>query len=171
MPGPETSADGVEVDLSISDSRWHGADADVGGLVERAVAAALAVAPGRPPGPLEICVVLSDDAALRDLNRTWRGKDRPTNVLSFPAAGAHGGHGPRLIGDVVLAYETMLRESAAETKPLKDHLAHLVVHGTLHLLGEDHETGDDEARAMERLEIAALARLGVPDPYGDEAAV
>lgn len=177
MPSPErpnpdpARPGGFEVDLSVSDTRWHGAASDVSDLVERAVAAALAVAPRRPGGPLEVCVVLSDDAAVRDLNRTWRGQDKPTNVLSFPATGSHHGAGPRLVGDVVLAYETVLRESAAETKPLRDHLAHLVVHGTLHLLGEDHETGEDEARAMERLEIAALASLGIPDPYGDEAAV
>ena len=171
MPSPEGATPVCEIDLSVSDNRWHGAHPDVADLVERAAAAALAVAPRRPAGPLELCVVLSDDAAVRDLNRTWRGKDRPTNVLSFPATGVHHGPGPRLIGDVVLAYETVLRESAAETKPIADHLAHLVVHGTLHLLGEDHETGEAEAEAMERLEIEALASLGIPDPYGDEAAV
>lgn len=160
----------MAVDLSIADFRWHGAAEDVSGLVHRAVEAALAVAPAPPSGPVEVCVVLSDDAALRDLNRTWRGLDKPTNVLSFPAAGMPG-PGPRLMGDVVLAYETLARESEAETKPLAHHLAHLVVHGTLHLLGEDHEEGEERARAMEGLEIAALARLGVPDPYGDEAAV
>lgn len=157
-----------EIDLSIDDARWQGAVADLESLVARAVKAALAVGPAPGAGPVEVSILLTDDPAVRDLNRSWRGKDRPTNVLSFPAApqpvppGAH-----RPLGDVVLAYDTMLRESGEQSKPLEHHLAHLLVHGTLHLLGQDHETGEAQAEAMEALEIAALRSLGMPDPYGE----
>ncbi|GJD51316.1 Endoribonuclease YbeY [Methylobacterium crusticola] len=158
---------GNEIDVAVEDERWAGAVPDLDAVVARAVEAALAVVP--PGAPVEISVVLTDDPAVRELNRTWRGKDAPTNVLSFPVGHPHGG-GLRALGDVVLAYDTMLRESGEQSKPLGHHLAHLVVHGTLHLLGHDHETGEAEADAMEALEIAALRRLGVPDPYGDAAA-
>jgi probable rRNA maturation factor len=119
----------------------------------------------------EVSVLLTDDAAVRDLNRTWRGQDKPTNVLSFPAqdqiGGAPAADAPLLLGDLVIAYQTVLREAQSETKPPTAHLAHLLVHGTLHLLGFDHET-TDEAEAMEAREIAILATLGVPDPYRGE---
>ncbi|HEX7970330.1 MAG TPA: rRNA maturation RNase YbeY, partial [Stellaceae bacterium] len=102
---------------------------------------------------------------VRALNRQWRGKDVPTNVLSFPALGATPPPGaPRLLGDVVLAFETVAAEAAAQDKPLADHLRHLVIHGVLHLLGFDHES-DADAQRMEASEIAILAGLGVPDPY------
>ena len=155
-----------EIDVSVEDERREGVAPDLEAFIARAVEAALAVVP--PGGPIEISVVLTDDPAVQELNRAWRGKDKPTNVLSFPNEQPHGG-GPRLLGDVVLAYDTMLRESGEQSKPLDHHLAHLVVHGTLHLLGHDHELGDAEADAMEALEVAALRRLGVPDPYGDVA--
>jgi probable rRNA maturation factor len=113
----------------------------------------------------ELAVVLTDDVAIRALNRTWRGKDVPTNVLSFPTQATPAGNkAKRLLGDIVIAYETTAREADAEGKPLQDHLAHLAVHGFLHLLGHDHET-EREAAAMERLEIAVLKRLEVPNPY------
>ncbi|MGY2052128.1 rRNA maturation RNase YbeY [Methylobacterium sp. JK268] len=155
-----------EIDVVLEDERWDEAVPDLGAFVRRAVEAALAILPQAEP--VEVSVVLTDDAAVQELNRTWRGKDKPTNVLSFPAGHAHGGV-PRPLGDVVLAYDTMLRESGEQSKPLGHHLAHLLVHGTLHLLGQDHETGEAQAEAMEALEVAALARLGVPDPYGDPA--
>ncbi|ACL55277.1 rRNA maturation RNase YbeY [Methylobacterium nodulans] len=155
-----------EIDVVVEDERWDRAVPDLGGFVRGAVEAALAVLP--PGGPVEVSVVLTDDAAVQELNRTWRGKDKPTNVLSFPAGHPHGGD-LRPLGDVVLAYDTMLRESGEQSKPLGHHLAHLLVHGTLHLLGQDHETGEAEAEAMEALEVVALRRLGVPDPYGDAA--
>ncbi|WP_336489129.1 rRNA maturation RNase YbeY [Methylobacterium nigriterrae] len=156
----------LEIDVAVEDERWTGAVPDLDAFVVRAVEAGFAIAPNPPAGAIEVSVLLTDDAAVRELNRTWRGKDRPTNVLSFPAPGqpAHAGV-PVPLGDVVLAYDTMLRESAEQSKPLADHLAHLLVHGTLHLLGQDHETGEAEADAMEALEIAALRTLGVPDPY------
>jgi probable rRNA maturation factor len=122
----------------------------------------------------EACVVLADDSLLRSLNRAYRGKDAPTNVLSFPfqnapgaAAPRHLGPGaaePRHLGDVVLAAETLRREAAEQGIPPAHHLQHLVVHGLLHLLGFDHDT-EAQAEAMERLEAQILGTLGVPDPY------
>ncbi len=155
-----------EIDLAVEDERWETAIPDLEALVIRAVEAGLAITPAKPDGPVEVSVLLTDDAAVQELNKTWRGKDKPTNVLSFPAAPQ-----PRHaqvatpLGDVVLAYETLVRESAEQSKSLQNHLAHLLVHGTLHCLGQDHEIGEAEAEAMESLEVAALATLGIPDPY------
>lgn len=104
-----------------------------------------------------ISVVLADDATLRDLNRTFRGKDKSTNVLSFSGEGDE-------LGDVILAYETIKQEAKAQKKSFLRHTAHLVVHGCLHLLGYDHENARD-AQKMEALETSILARLGYPDPY------
>ena len=159
------------VDVAVEDARWDDAVPDLEAFVLRAVEAGLAAGPDSPAGPVEVSVLLADDATVQDLNRTWRGKDRPTNVLSFPASPqpAHAGVA-RPLGDVVLAYDTLVRESAEQSKPLAHHLAHLLVHGTLHLLGQDHETGDADADAMEALEVAALAGLGIPDPYADPSA-
>ncbi|MGC5779172.1 rRNA maturation RNase YbeY [Methylobacterium sp. NFXW15] len=157
-----------DIDLAVEDDRWDEAIPDLESLVIRAVEAGLAIAPERREGSLEVSVLLTDDATVQDLNKTWRGKDKPTNVLSFPAAPQPLPPGaPTPLGDVVLAYETMVRESAEQGKPLQNHLAHLLVHGTLHLVGQDHELGEAEAEAMEALEIAALATLGIPDPYAD----
>ncbi|MEJ8572725.1 rRNA maturation RNase YbeY [Microbaculum marinum] len=117
----------------------------------------------------EVTLVLADDALVCDLNRRFRGKDRPTNVLSFPAGDAvPAGHLPinTHLGDVVLAAETLAREAEAENKTHGDHFSHLVVHGILHLMGYDHET-DEQAAAMESLETAILADLGIADPYAD----
>jgi probable rRNA maturation factor len=133
----------------------------------RTAAAAIANASG------EVAVVLTDDAAIRALNRDWRKLDKPTNVLSFPAPPRSAVPGtaipstsgaPALLGDIVIAYETTAREALAEGKPFSHHLAHLAVHGFLHLLGYDHES-DAAAHDMERLEARILARLDVPDPY------
>ncbi|MGH7045053.1 MAG: rRNA maturation RNase YbeY [Stellaceae bacterium] len=120
-----------------------------------------------PDEMVEIGISLADDAAQQRLNRDWRGVDRPTNVLAFPVwhrdmpvpPGA-----PLLLGDVVLAFETVAAEAAAQRKLLADHLMHLVVHGVLHLLGLDH-LNEAEATLMEGLEATILAGLGVPDPY------
>ena len=113
----------------------------------------------------ELAIVLTDDAAIREMNRRWRGSDKATNVLSFPAHGlVPPGSGPRPLGDVVIAYETMAREAQEQGLPLTHHLTHLAVHGFLHLLGYDHES-DTEAETMEQLERDILARLDVPDPY------
>ena len=118
----------------------------------------------------EACVALSDDASVHDLNLRYRGKDKPTNVLSFPASVAgHPGAEvvPRALGDLVLAHETLVREAAEQGIPLAHHLQHLVVHGLLHLLGFDHETERD-AEEMEAIEVEILAGLGIPNPYQDE---
>jgi len=113
----------------------------------------------------ELAIVLTDDSAIRALNRRWRGRDKATNVLSFPAHGlVPPGSGPRPLGDIVIAYETMTREAQEQGLPLTHHLTHLAVHGFLHLLGYDHES-DTEAETMEQLERDILARLDVPDPY------
>jgi probable rRNA maturation factor len=147
-----------EIDLAVEDARWETAIPGLEALVARAVEAGLAIAPEKPDGPVAVSV--------QDLNRTWRGKDKPTNVLSFPAAPQpRHDEAATPLGDVVLAYETLVRESAEQSKPLQNHLAHLLVHGTLHCLGQDHEIGEAEADAMEALEVAALATLGIPDPY------
>lgn len=114
----------------------------------------------------ELAIVLTDDSAIRVLNRVWRHQDAPTNVLSFAgsqAAGAHPG-APHHVGDIVIAYETTAREAEAEDKPLSHHLTHLAVHGYLHLAGYDHET-DAEAEVMEQTEISVLAQLKVANPY------
>lgn len=162
----------AQVALSIDCPDWAVALPDAAALVAAAVRAAL---DGAPVGPdAEVSVLLTDDAEQRELNRVWRGRDAPTNVLSFPAfapgeiaAGvAAGPHPPALLGDVTLAFETVRGEAAAAGKPLADHLRHLLTHGVLHLIGYDHET-EAEAAAMEFLETDILARLGVPDPYGE----
>jgi probable rRNA maturation factor len=121
-------------------------------------------------GEAELAVMLTDDAGIRTLNRNWRGIDKPTNVLSFPALQPTGSGGPdnapRMLGDIAIAYETMRREADDEQKPFDHHLSHLAIHGFLHLMGYDHET-DDDAEAMETLEQEILAQLGIPDPYAD----
>jgi probable rRNA maturation factor len=116
---------------------------------------------------IELAISLADDAVQQGLNRDWRGIDRPTNVLAFPAWNREAPippGAPLLLGDVVLAFETAAREADEQGKPLSDHLSHLIVHGVLHLLGHDHAS-EAEAVAMESLETSILASLGVPDPY------
>jgi probable rRNA maturation factor len=111
----------------------------------------------------ELAIVFTDDSAIKSLNRNWRSKDRPTNVLSFPAR-RNGPGLPHHLGDIVIAYQTTAREAEVEHKPFRHHLAHLAVHGFLHLIGYDHEA-EDEAKIMENLEISVLARMRVPNPY------
>jgi len=149
----------LAIDFVIASEGWR-AEPAAEAVVRRAVAqAASAVSTARG----ELAIVLTDDSAIRALNREWRGKDEATNVLSFPAAESQPDT-PVLLGDIVIAYETVAREALAENKPFMHHLAHLAVHGFLHLVGYDHQT-DKEAKAMETLETAVLARLDVPDPY------
>jgi probable rRNA maturation factor len=139
---------------------WSRLLPDAPARCRRAARAALA---GRLDGPSAITVMLADDAALRDLNRTWRAEDKPTNVLSFPD-GAADETGRRQLGDLALAAETLVREAAEQGKALADHFSHLVVHGALHLIGYDHED-DGEAEVMEALERRVLAGIGIADPY------
>src|SRR3954454_4526822 len=157
----------IDVDAVVSDERWE-ALGDAEELARRAVDAVVAVGALAASDEFEVTVAFTDDKSVQALNRQWRGKDQPTNVLSFPAP-ATGAPGPRFLGDVVLAFETVSREAADERKPLGDHVLHLLVHGILHLRGYAHET-DEEAAAMESLEVKALAALGVADPYRDAAA-
>jgi len=133
-------------------------------LAREAVAAAAEEAGAKLARGAEMTIHLVCDEAIRGLNKQWRAKDAPTNVLSFPAAPADRLATARLIGDVFVALETLEREAAAEDKPLADHFRHLVAHGFLHLLGYDHET-EAQAQAMEQIEIRALARLGIANPY------
>ena len=125
---------------------------------------------GQGERPVELSVRLASDEEVRALNATWRGKDKPTNVLSFPMADAEdlqSSHGPDLmLGDIILARGVCAAEAADKELPLTDHAAHLMVHGTLHLLGYDHGD-DDSAGDMEAREVRALARLGIADPYAD----
>jgi probable rRNA maturation factor len=167
MPEDRKAGDGdfsvpVEIDISVEAGDWPD-EAALTLLVDRAVAAAFAET--GVAGGSELSIVFSDDAHIRTLNADWRGKDKPTNVLSFPAFPfVMGSPLPPMLGDIVLAAETVAREAALEDKPFDNHITHLVIHGLLHLLGHDHET-DAEAEAMEAIERAALARLAIPDPY------
>ncbi|NNM74405.1 rRNA maturation RNase YbeY [Enterovirga aerilata] len=153
----------IALDVEIEAEAWS-AITGVEWLATRAAQAALAAARLGEDEDLEATLLLTDDASVRELNRQWRGQDKPTNVLSFPAEMASPPGEPRHLGDIALAYETVAREAEAEGKPLPNHMAHLVVHGLLHLLGHDHET-DPEAERMERAEVLALEALGIPDPY------
>jgi len=164
---PAPARPGDEIAVRIDAAGWTASLDDPIELCCAAAAAAIAAVP--PPTPVELSILLADDDRLRDLNRSYRGLDRPTNVLAFPAAGsAPVGlpmHVPCLLGDIAIAAQTTRREARAAGKSLADHLSHLVVHGTLHLLGHDHETASD-ATTMEDLERRILARLGIADPYG-----
>jgi len=159
--------DAFEIAVTTPCPLWRRDCAEAAALVD--AAARLALRRGAAPAQAVVDITLADDATQQALNRTWRGKDAPTNVLAFPAADpAHPAPtgAPLLLGDVVLAFETVTREAAEQGKPLGDHLRHLVVHGVLHLLGDDH-VEPAEAEAMEAREIAILAELGVPNPYRD----
>ena len=151
----------VEIDVIVRSARWRKRPT-AKTIVKRAVLAAVE-AISTPS--TELAIVLADDSAIQTLNRDWRGKNAPTNVLSFPAAApGKSRSAPPYIGDIIIAYQTVAREAVAEGKPFNHHLAHLAVHGFLHLLGYDHEN-DRDAQKMERLERKILKRLAVPDPY------
>jgi probable rRNA maturation factor len=157
----------LTIDVVVESALWK-QQRGLKTLLQRAISEAAA---RTSIGGGELAVLLVDDAAIRALNRDWRGQDKPTNVLSFPtrnappAAAAQVGRKPeRLLGDIIIAYETTAREAAAAGMPLRNHVTHLAVHGFLHLIGHDH-VEEEQADAMEALEIAILARLDVPDPY------
>ena len=147
------------VDVLVQSPLWEQQPSAVA-TVETAIAAAAAQI-SAPAG--EVAVLLTDDESIRALNRDWRKIDKATNVLSFPAPRTAGASVPHL-GDIAVAYETLARECTDDGKDFTHHLAHLSVHGFLHLMGYDHDT-DSGAEAMERLESAILARIGMPDPY------
>ena len=146
------------IEVEIEDAAWTSALPDAAAVAERAATAALGTVEG------DVVVLLTDDAAVQDLNARFRDRDRPTNVLSFPAADSAAPH----LGDLVLAFGVCAAEAEAQDKTLADHLSHLTVHGVLHLLGRDHEA-DGEAEEMEAEERSILASLGVADPYRADA--
>ena len=165
----------LEVELDQSDD-WIG-DQDWQKLADVAVKAALAVSShgdlATAPFTLSLSISLSTNAEVQTLNTQWRGKDRPTNVLSFPMletseldALANTDDGEVLLGDMILAFETCQAEAIDKAIPLTHHVTHLIVHGTLHLLGLDH-IDDIQAEHMEALEVKALASLGLANPYSD----
>lgn len=159
----------------IEDDRW--AALDLSALADRACAAALA-AVGLDATGFQLSVLGGDDARIAELNGRFRGKPGATNVLSWPSESLQEGtpgvppaqpmpgdaDDPWVLGDVALAWETCAREAEEQGKTMQDHVLHLIVHGTLHCLGYDHET-DDDAALMEGLEVHALATLGVENPY------
>lgn len=156
---------GLTIDVVVVGDRWKEAKR-AKSIVRRAVrlAATMTSSAAKPSAGTstkgaELAIVLTDDSGIRSLNRDWRGIDKATNVLSFPANNA-AGH----LGDVVLAFETIAREAKSERKPFAHHLAHLAIHGFLHLVGYDHERSKD-AVAMERTESEILRQLAIPDPY------
>jgi probable rRNA maturation factor len=151
----------VFTDIVVSSGDW-GAPERWEELVERAVRQCVAIARPALMPECEVCVVFCDDAEIRALNAQWRGKDKPTNVLSFETPGPLDQR--PLLGDIVVAYETVAREAAEQEKSFADHAAHMVVHGFLHLIGYDHETSA-EAEIMEALERRVAEVLGLPDPY------
>ena len=147
----------ISFDVTVADKLWLDHVADIEAL-------ALKAGQSLPDDivinePSEVSLVLTDDAAVQILNRDYRNKDRPTNVLSFPTVNA-----PGLLGDIVLSRETIIGEAVSGGKAVKDHLTHLIIHGLLHLLGYDHNS-EDEAVVMEALEVEALAKLGIANPY------
>ncbi len=171
---PTTSARAKQellIDIASQDPAWE-AIKDVEPLINRAVETAIQMATLPDPAkdrPLELCMVLANDALVQVLNKEYRAKDKPTNVLTFatlddedmPDMG-----GMLSLGDVILALETIQREATEQNKPFAEHLTHLCVHGTLHLLGYDH-MDEDEATVMETLEIRILSQLGIQNPYLD----
>ena len=176
-PCSSSGIERISVAITLLDPDWPRAVPAAEDVALRAARAALAVAADSSAGTAansmrdaEISLVLADDATLRRHNRDYRNIDKPTNVLAFATAewpgtpGAPDAEGPRLLGDVLLARETLAREAGEQGKRPADHLCHLVVHGVLHLLGQDHQS-EAEALIMERLEVAALSRLGIADPY------
>ena len=145
------------IETVIEDDGWN----DILPLAEALAAECRnAAAAAEPALAREIALLLCDDAAMRALNARFRGKDQPTNVLSFPSGEETG-----FLGDIALARETCVREAAEKSISLRDHAAHLIIHGMLHLIGYDHET-DEDASVMERRECEILASLGIADPYG-----
>lgn len=151
----------VHIDIAIEAPVWE-ALPDLEALAERVIRQSEAVTGVKLAKDCEVSLAFCDDAAIRALNARWRGKDKPTNVLSFPTPGAL--HKKPLLGDVVIAYETVAREAQQEGSSLADHTAHMIFHGFLHLIGYDHETSA-EAEEMETLERRIAQELGIKDPY------
>ncbi len=155
----------LALEISIPSALWRGLPR-ARALARETIAACLDEAEIPPREGTSVSLCLSDNARVRELNARWRGLDKPTNVLAFPTAPVGGPGQEFMLGDIVLAYETMARESDMSGVALADHYRHLVAHGFLHLMGYDHQS-DEEAERMEALETRILARLGVAGPYAD----
>ncbi|MFM5895528.1 MAG: rRNA maturation RNase YbeY [Novosphingobium sp.] len=161
----------MNLDISI-EALWP-TQTDWADLAEQAAEVTAQISPELANPRLSVSLLFADDAEVQTLNREWRAKDKPTNVLSFPmleradllALTDKGG--PEMLGDIAIALETCEREAAEKQISLEHHLTHLLIHGLLHLAGYDHETSAEDAREMEELEIKALALLAIADPYGD----
>lgn len=161
----------VDLIFSVEDDQWEAVLPDASRLMAEAAGAALAAAGMARNLSTEVGVTLADDEALRALNGQWRGKDKPTNILSFPMVQLAPGDVPGpMAGDLVLARQTLEREALRDGKSISDHFRHLIVHGMLHLLGYDHEEAED-AEEMERLEVHVLSTLAIADPYADSGGV
>ena len=156
----------VTVEVSVVSALWRGLPR-ARALARETIAACAVETGAAMRARAEVSLCLADDERLRELNAHWRGVDKPTNVLSFPATAPKGMSEALALGDIALAYETTAREAKAFGVQLADHYRHLLAHGFLHLIGYDHE-GDEEAQRMEALETKILARLGVADPYARE---
>ena len=164
----------MNLDIDI-ESPWPAADWEA--LAERAAEAAATVAEELANACLATSILFTSDAHIHELNREWRDRDKPTNVLSFPmlsreelldlAPAEDMGPPPEMLGDIALAYETCAREADEKAIPLEHHATHLIVHGLLHLAGYDHEISETDAEKMEAMEVAILAKLGIADPYTD----
>ncbi len=151
----------VEIDILISAPAWESFD-DLEAVTRHCVNASLAATGSELAPGCELSVNFCDDAEIHELNAQWRGKNKPTNVLSFPTPGELAAR--PLLGDIVIAYETVAREAEEQAKTLREHTAHMIIHGFLHLIGYDHETSA-EAEEMEALERRIAAHLGLRDPY------
>lgn len=159
----DTSACDVIIDVAVEKDGWPSAN-ELNRRVACAFAAAVAIGNLRYLPGSELSLLFADDETVQDLNKKWRDQDKPTNVLSFPGGDESGPvYGP-LLGDVVFALETVIREAKEGNKPFENHLSHLIVHGILHLFGYDHQIEED-AEQMEGLERRILAKLNIPDPY------
>ena len=169
-PSEDSEPSRTCTDVTVEDDRWLSV-AGLSDLIDNLAAEALRAA-GLSPDRCSVSIALLSDAEVQALNKVFRGKDAPTNVLSFPSSATMfvaGQGGPQFLGDVALAYETVVNEASAQAKTTLHHAAHLVVHGVLHLAGFDHD-GDTDAERMEEAEKVILARFGIPDPYLDDAA-
>lgn len=155
------------IDISIEAGEWP-EEARLGQLITAAIECAAETAKLEWPKEAELSTVFTDDAAMAELNKQWRDKPSPTNVLSFPGGDIEIGQpSDMMIGDLVFAFETVVREAQEQDKSIDNHLTHLIIHGFLHLFGYDH-LNDQEAEQMEALETAALSSLGIDDPYKDD---
>lgn len=161
----------LDIQISVEEGPWP-SEAELASLSERVLGASADFLNREekqpfPKMPPEVSLVFTDDASIREINAEWRSQDKPTNVLSFPAFPVTPGKMPGpMLGDIILAHETLVREADDLGKPFDEHLTHLLVHGFLHLFGYDH-IDESDAERMEDLETRILAGLGLSDPYGD----